>query len=64
MHRLAGAVEKFNRSKEQFDALRAEMDEFFNTDPRPHFSMGSFDPDAWEWIDASRFESGHRCGSG
>jgi hypothetical protein len=51
MHRLAGAVEKFNRSQEQFDALRAEMDAFFNTDPRPHSSMGGFDPDAWEWIE-------------
>ncbi len=50
-HRLAGAIEKFNRSKEQFDALRAEMDAFFNREPRPHYSRGEFDADAGEWIE-------------
>jgi hypothetical protein len=50
-HRLAGAVEKFNRSKEQFDVLRSEMDAFFNADPRPHFSVGTFDSDTWEWVE-------------
>jgi hypothetical protein len=50
-HRLAGAVEKFNRSKEQFDALRAEMDAFFNREPRPYDSHGEFDADAGEWIE-------------
>jgi hypothetical protein len=50
-HRLAGAVEKFNRSKEQFDVLRAEMNVFFNGDPRPYSTAGAFDRDAWEWVD-------------
>ena len=35
-HRLAGAAEKFNRSKEQFDDLIGEMDAFFNADPKPY----------------------------
>jgi hypothetical protein len=46
-----GVVEKFNRSKEQFDQLRAEIDAFYNADPRPHFSLGGFDADAWEWVE-------------
>jgi hypothetical protein len=50
-HRLAGAVEKFNRSKELFDVLRAEMDAFFNEDPRPYATSGAFDRDAWEWVE-------------
>lgn len=50
-HRLAGAVEKFNRSKEQFDGLIAEMDAFFNRDPRPHTSAGEFDTESWSWIE-------------
>jgi hypothetical protein len=50
-HRLAGAVEKFNRSKEQFDVLRAEMDAFFNQVPRPHSSAGMFDTEEWEWVE-------------
>jgi hypothetical protein len=50
-HRLAGAVEKFNRSKVQFDELRSEMDAFFNSDPRPHSSVGAFDTDTWEWVE-------------
>jgi hypothetical protein len=50
-HRLAGAVEKFNRSKEQFDQLRTEMDAFFNEEPKPHSSLGEFDTDAWEWVE-------------
>jgi hypothetical protein len=50
-HRLAGAVEKFNRSKELFDVLRAEMDAFFNGDPRPYATAGTFDRDAWEWVE-------------
>ena len=50
-HRLAGVIEKFNRSKKQFDELRAEMDEFFNQEPKPHFSRGYIDADTWEWIE-------------
>jgi hypothetical protein len=50
-HRLAGAVEKFNRSKEQFDELRAEMEMFFNSEPKPHSSIGEFDTGAWEWVE-------------
>jgi hypothetical protein len=50
-HRLAGAVEKFNRAKEQFDELRAELDAFFNKEPKPHASVGEFDTDAWEWVE-------------
>ena len=50
-HRLAGAVEKFNRAKEQFDQLIEEMDAFFNADPQPHFSIGEFDAEAWEWVE-------------
>lgn len=50
-HRLAGAVEKFNRSKDHFDALRAEMNAFFHADPRPYGSRGEFDPVAHEWIE-------------
>lgn len=50
-HRLAGAVEKFNRSSEHFDALRAEMGELFNRNPRPHFSVGAFDEASWEWVE-------------
>jgi hypothetical protein len=50
-HRLAGAVEKFNRAKEQFDVLRAEMHEFFNRDPRPYYSSGSFDESTYEWVE-------------
>jgi hypothetical protein len=50
-HRLAGAVEKVNRAKEQFDELRAEMDAFFNAEPKPHTSIGEFDTDSWAWIE-------------
>lgn len=50
-HRLAGVIEKFNRSKEQFDGLLDEMDEFFNQEPQPHFSRGYFDTEAWEWVE-------------
>lgn len=50
-HRLAGPIEKFNRSKEQFDALRGEIDAFFNADPRPHRSVGSFNEGTWEWVE-------------
>lgn len=50
-HRLAGAIEKFNRAKEQFDELRSEMDSFFNGEPKPYFSVGEFDPDAREWVE-------------
>lgn len=50
-HRLAGVVAKFNRSKQQFDVLRSEIKEFLEQDPRPHYSRGYFDPEAWEWIE-------------
>jgi hypothetical protein len=50
-HRLAGAVEKFNRAKEQFDVLRADMDAFFNRDLRPYSTAGMFDREAWEWVE-------------
>lgn len=50
-HRLAGVLEKFNRSKHQFDELLAEIDAFFNADPEPHFSLGEFDTNAWEWVE-------------
>lgn len=50
-HRLDGALEKFNRSKEQFDDLRVEMDAFFNQKPAPHSSLGEFDAEAWEWVE-------------
>jgi hypothetical protein len=29
----------------------AEVDAFFNADPPPHFSIGGFDSDAWEWVE-------------
>lgn len=50
-HRLAGAIEKFNRAKEQLDELIEAMDAFFNAEPKPHTSVGEFDTDAWEWIE-------------
>jgi hypothetical protein len=50
-HRLAGVIAKFNRAKQQFDDLRVEMDEFFNQEPKPHFSRGYFDAKTWEWIE-------------
>lgn len=50
-HRLAGVIAKFNRSKEQFDELLTEMDEFFNQESKPHFSRGYFDAKAWEWVE-------------
>jgi hypothetical protein len=50
-HRLAGVIEKFNRSKEQFDIFRAELDRFVNADPKPYTSVGKFDHDAWEWVE-------------
>jgi hypothetical protein len=50
-HRLAGAVAKFNRSKEQFDELIVEMDAFFNQEPKPHHSVGEFDTQKWEWVE-------------
>jgi hypothetical protein len=46
-HRLAGAVEKFNRSKELFDHLRAEIEAYFDADPKPYSSLGYFDSEAW-----------------
>lgn len=46
-----GAVEKFNRAKEQFDALRAEMNAFFDHVPSPHSSVGAFDTGRWEWVE-------------
>ena len=53
-HRLGGVVAKFNRSKQEFDVLRSEIEEFFERDPPPHYSRGYFDPDAWEWIERFR----------
>lgn len=50
-HRLAGAIEKFNRSKEHFDLLGSEMDAFFNSEPRPYGSLGEFDANAGEWVE-------------
>jgi hypothetical protein len=50
-HRLAGAIEKFNRSKETFDLLRAEMDAFFNGTDQPYSSAGVFDEAKWEWVE-------------
>jgi hypothetical protein len=50
-HPLAGAVAKFNHSKQQFDLLRSEIGEFFEQDPMPHHSRGYFDPSGWEWIE-------------
>jgi hypothetical protein len=50
-HRLAGAIEKFNRAKQQFDELRVEMEAFFITDPKPHASVGKFEPETWEWVE-------------
>ena len=53
-HRLAGAVEKFNRAKEQFDSLIGEMDAFFGREPKPYKSVGKFDPDSREWVERFR----------
>jgi hypothetical protein len=39
-HPLDGAIEKFNRSKEQFDELPCELRDFFDADPKPHGSVG------------------------
>jgi hypothetical protein len=50
-HRLGGAVAKINRAKQEFDVLRSEMGEFFNQDPKPHFSRGYFDAKTWEWVE-------------
>jgi hypothetical protein len=50
-HRLGGVIEKFNRSKQQFDVLRTEIGEFLDQEPEPHFSRGEFDSDTWEWIE-------------
>ena len=50
-HPLAGVVAKFKRASEQFDELRSEMDAFFSADEPPHYSVGSFDVDAWEWVE-------------
>lgn len=50
-HRLAGAVEKFNRSKELFDQLAVEIEAYFAADPQPYSSLGHFDSEAWEWIE-------------
>lgn len=50
-HRLAGTVEKFNRSKEQFDELLREMDAFFNAEPKPYGTAGELDMNAREWIE-------------
>jgi len=50
-HRLTGAIEKFNRSKETFDQLRAEMADFFTGSERPYSSTGAFDETSWEWIE-------------
>ena len=48
-HPLDGVQAKYNRAKEQFDELGAEMDAFFNKEPKPHFAIGEFDTDTWEW---------------
>jgi hypothetical protein len=50
-HRLGGAIEKYNRSKEQFDVFRTELGEFLDQEPKPHFSRGEFDSDTWEWVE-------------
>lgn len=50
-HRLAAVVGKYNRSSEQFDQLLAEMDAFFNKEPKPHASLGEFDAEKGEWIE-------------
>jgi hypothetical protein len=50
-HRLGGAIEKFNRSKEQFDELRAEIEGFFAEKPYPHFSLSKFETDSWSWVE-------------
>jgi hypothetical protein len=50
-HRLSGVVAKFNRAKQEFDVLRQEIGTFSDQDPKPHFSRGYFDTDAWEWIE-------------
>src|SRR5262245_2957355 len=50
-HRLTGVVAKFNRSKEQFDVLRAEIGEFLDQEPQTHLSRGEFNADTWEWIE-------------
>jgi len=50
-HRLGGVLAKFNRSSELFDVLRAEIGDFLDSDPGPHFSRGEFDADSWEWIE-------------
>lgn len=51
MHPLDGVQAKWDRAKEQFDQLLAETDAFFNGEPKPHFSVGEFDTDAWEWVE-------------
>jgi hypothetical protein len=50
-HPLAGVAAKLSRAREQFEELRAEMDTFFNADEPPYDSVGSFDSEAWEWVE-------------
>jgi hypothetical protein len=50
-HRLAGAVEKFNRAKYHFDKLRSEIKTFRGSDPQPHSSLGKFETEKWEWVE-------------
>jgi hypothetical protein len=50
-HRLAGVVEKFNRSRAQLDELRGEIDAWFGADPPPYSSVGGFDFVAYEWVE-------------
>jgi hypothetical protein len=53
-HRLAGAVAKFNRSQEHYNALRAEVDQFFSQEPKPYGYRGEYHADAHEWV--ARFQ--------
>ncbi len=50
-HPLDGIQAKYDRAIEQFDELRTEMEAFFNGEPKPYFSVGEFDTDAWEWVE-------------
>jgi hypothetical protein len=51
VHPLDGVRAKWERLKEQFDQLLTETDTWFNKQPEPHFSVGEFDTEAWEWIE-------------
>jgi hypothetical protein len=50
-HPLVGVMAKFNRSKQQFDVLRAEIGKFLNEEPQADLSRGEFDSDTWEWVE-------------